>query len=319
MIEGCKAIFRLALSLLQLVPKKCVKVRNNNQSNCSCFTFCFLSFTNAIPMKTLVLTDSDSWWTEIRNRTMDPGFSFHKHLEIMYPKHYRKMTARYPRRHVLARVMKYHEKWALENMPLLIDQSPRKPIGCTSEKCILAKPVSFRLCLTEWLPAALKSAKLDLIYSTNIHGRTLASLYKQCEWSKHSVVMVEAFSGKRRSVIGMFATHAWSINPRPYGDSECFLFRVDPDPKCYKWTPDPRYLDDIENNTASEQFMVSRSDYIAMGANNDATNGIRLDKDLIKGESHSALGFSNEPLLGDNRRAFDIGHLEVYRLIRDIE
>jgi hypothetical protein len=117
----------------------------------------------------------------------------------------------------------------------------------------------------------------------------------------------------------MFATQAWSINPRPYGDSDCFLFRADHDAICFKWTPDPGNTENLENNAVSEQFMVSRSDFIAMGANNDATNGIRLDKDLVKGESHPALGFNNEPLPGDNQRTFEVGHLEVYRLIRDVE
>lgn len=280
-----------------------------------------ISATHGIPMKTLHLTDSESWWKQIRIRTMDPGFSFQKHLDIMYPSPLRKIAVRYPRRHVLGRLMKHHEKWALQNMPSLLDQSPRKPIGYTSEKCTLAKPVSFRQCLTEWLPAALKSTKLDLIYSTDIHGRSLASFYKRCEKSKNTVVLVEAFTlnGKTRSLIGMFATQAWSINPRPYGDSDCFLFRAAPDAMCFKWTPDPGNIENLENNAVSEQFMVSRSDFIAMGANNDATNGLRLDKDLIKGESHAALGFNNDPLPGDNQRTFEVGHLEVYRLIRDVE
>ena len=250
---------------------------------------------------------------------MDPGFSFEKHLDIMYPKRLRRIVVRYPRRHVLARVMKHHERWALANMPVHIELSPRKPIGYTSEECILAKPVSFRLCLTEWLPETLKMTKLDLIYSTEIHGRSLESFFQYCAKVKNTVVVFEALTGKTRSIIGMFATHAWSINPYPYGDSGCFLFRADPDAKCFKWLTDEGSIEDLENHAAREQFMVSRSDFIAMGANINATNGLRLDKDLIKGESHPALGFNNEPLLGNNQRTFDVGHLEVYRLIRCVE
>ncbi len=313
MIEGCKAIFRLALSLVPIISKKELKVSRYAFGHSM---MSVMSSTNEyMTTKALRLTCAESWWEQIRNRTMDPGFSFEKHLDSMYPKPLRKIVVRYPRRHVLARVMKRHESWALANMPLHIEQSPRKPIGYTSEDCMLAKPVSFRLCLTEWLPEALKMSKLDLIYSTEIHGRSLATFFQQCEKSKNTIVVFETFTGKTRSIIGMFATHAWSINPCPYGDSDCFLFRADPDANCFKWTS----IENLENQAASEQFMVSRSDFIAMGANTDATNGIRLDKDLVKGESHRALGFNNEPLPGNNQQKFDIGHLEVYRLIRCIE
>lgn len=269
-------------------------------------------------MKALLLTDSD-WWAEIRYRTLDPGFSLQRHMDIMYPKLCKKLRTRYPKRHVLSRVIKCHEKWALQNLPTCIDQTLRKTIAYTSDKSILAKPGSVRLCLTEWLPASLKSTKLDLIYSTDIHGRSLASLCKQCERSKNTVLLVEALHDKSSSLIGMFATHAWITQPRSYGDNGCFLFRAHPNPKCFKWMQDLDNIKDLENQAVSEQLMVCNSDFIAMGANTNGTNGLRLDKELIKGESHPALGFKNDPLPGDNQRTFDIGHLEVYRLIRDIE
>ena len=65
--------------------------------------------------------------------------------------------------------------------------------------------------------------------------------------------------------------------------------------------------------------MVAKSEFLAMGANAEGTNGIRLDQDLINGESYSALGFDNEPLPGQNRNKFDIGVVEAYRLIREVD
>eukprot|EP00578_Thalassiosira_sp_NH16_P027551 CAMPEP_0181097324 /NCGR_PEP_ID=MMETSP1071-20121207/11505_1 /TAXON_ID=35127 /ORGANISM="Thalassiosira sp., Strain NH16" /LENGTH=584 /DNA_ID=CAMNT_0023179791 /DNA_START=17 /DNA_END=1771 /DNA_ORIENTATION=+ len=293
MLEGCKAIFRLALSLLKLIVKK--------------------------ELKSLLLTDAQSWWNEIRYRTLDPSFSFQKHLDKMYPK-YGNMGKRYPRRHIIGRANKFHEKWARDNMPVYIDQTPPKPISYTSEKCLLAKRASVRSYLAKWLPPSLRATKLDLVYSTEIHGRSLASLYKECRRSKNTIVLVEAMTGNTSSTIGMFASCAWNINPSPYGDGECFLFRANPNPMCFNWMPDcSGDMDALESQAAREQFMVARNDFIAMGANTDGTNGLRLDQELVKGESYPALGFDNEPLPGRNCNTFDVGVLEVYHLIREVD
>ena len=269
--------------------------------------------------QSLVLKDSNSWWNEIRFRTLDPTFSFKKHLDIMYPK-FGKMVKRYPKRRYLRRAMKFHEKWSQENMPIYIDQTPPKPIGFTSDKCTLAKPAAIRSNLAKWLPPSLKATQLDLIYSTEIHGRSLATLYNECQRSKNTIVLVEAIAGNNTSTIGMFASHAWSVNPSTYGDGECFLFRANPDPACFNWQPDfSSSKDDMESQAVREQFMVAKSEFMAMGANSDGTNGLWLHKDLIKAESYPALGFDNEPLPGNNHNMFEIGVLEVYRLIRTID
>lgn len=237
----------------------------------------------------------------------------------MYPK-FGKIAKRYPKRRVIRRTQKYHEKWAMENMPVYVDQTPPKPIGYTSDNCILAKPATIRSNLAKWLPPSLKLTKLDLIYSTEVHGRSLAALYNECQRSKHTIILVEAITGSTTSTIGMFASHAWSTQPSSYGDGECFLFRANPNPKCFNWTPDfSGNMDDMENQAVREQFMVARSDFIAMGANKDGTNGLRLDQDLINGESQPALGFDNEPLPGNNHTTFDVGIVEVYRLIREVD
>lgn len=269
----------------------------------------------------MIFTDSESWWAEIRKRTLHPTFSFQRHLDKMiYPK-FGKVMKRYPKRRVLGRVIRYNEKWAMANMSIYIDNTPPKPIGLLTDKpVILAKPTSVRSNLAKWLPVSLKSTKLDLIYSTESDGRSLSAFYNKCHRSKHTIVLVEAITDLSSITIGMFASQAWNTNPRPYGDGECFLFRADPDGKCFNWVPDfSGGFDDIENQTIREQFMVARSDFIAMGANTDGTNGLRLDQDLIHGESYPALGFGNEPLVGGKYKSFDIGTVEVYRLMREVD
>lgn len=118
----------------------------------------------------------------------------------------------------------------------------------------------------------------------------------------------------------MFASHAWIVSSSSYGDGECFLFRANPDPKCFNWVPDySGDIDDMETDAVREQFMVAKNDFIAMGANSDGTNGLRLDRDLVVGNSCPALGFDNEPLPGENHKTFDIGIVEVYQLTRELD
>ena len=248
---------------------------------------------------------------------MEPSFQFKKQVEIMYPK-FGKFVKRYPRRRVLKRAISFHQKWAADNMPVYIDQTPPKPIGfLTDHPVTLAKPVDLRSNLAKWLPTVLKTTKLDLIYSTEVHGKSFAAFYKECRRTKHTIILVDAISGSRSATIGMFASHAWVVHPSSFGDGECFLFRADPDPICYNWVPD--FSDDTEHQAVREQFMVARNDFIAMGANVDGGNGLRLDNDLNSGESYPTLGFENESLLGPGRERFEIASMEVYRLMREVD
>ena len=249
--------------------------------------------------------------------TMGPLFDFNKQVEIMYPK-FGKFMKRYPPRRLLKRAISFHQKWAVENMPVYVDQTPPKAIGfLTDKQIILAKPTAIRSHLAHWLPTVLKTTKLDLIYSTEIHGRSFVAFYKECRKTKHTITLVEAISGSKSAIIGMFASHAWVANASTFGDGECFLFRADPEPKCYSWLPD--FSEDTEHQAIREQFMVARNDFIAMGANDEGTNAIRLDSDLNSGETYSTSAFQNEPLLGIGRERFDIGVMEVYRLMREVD
>ena len=60
-----------------------------------------------------------------------------------------------------------------------------------------------------------------------------------------------------------------------------------------------------------EQFQVSTDSFLAMGGSEDASNGLRLNQDLTRAASSSALGFANDPLAG---KLFDVGLVEVYEI-----
>jgi hypothetical protein len=206
--------------------------------------------------------------------------------------------------------------------------------------------------IAQWLPLTLRLTNMQVLYSTNAHGRSLDMLYQRVKHARHSLLLCEVFpshvssdnvssksqasgsssnqnncesaadsSPSERVVVGMYASHAWRASTQVYGDGECFLFRLQPNPKCFKWTPRALPEHHSDNQTALlEQFMVGTRSFISMGGNPDGSSGLRLNEDLTVGESSPAVGFDNEPLHGENQGSvFSVGLVEVYGFVRHID
>lgn len=234
----------------------------------------------------------------------------------------------------------------------------------------LAAPTVVRARLAEWMPLSLRFTKLELVYSTSHHGRTLESLYRNVSHSTHTVLILEPYdthqgTNGKKVLIGMYASHPWRPSRRVYGDGRCFLFRIVLDDndeekkggsgdgveagadqsvtsKCWKWKP-PDLLDFTIANTMSsdrsdnindpspsvaspfstaallETFQISTNDFLSMGGSEHGGAGLRLNEDLTKGESTTAAGFDNEPLLPGGGGMFEVGLVEVYRLVRQMD
>eukprot|EP00536_Pseudo-nitzschia_multiseries_P000624 jgi/Psemu1/317380/estExt_fgenesh1_pm.C_80004 len=68
-----------------------------------------------------------------------------------------------------------------------------------------------------------------------------------------------------------------------------------------------------------ETFQVSTQDFLSLGGNEQGGAGLRLNEDLTKAESACADGFDNEPLLPDSGGMFEVGLVEVYQLVRQMD
>ncbi len=268
-----------------------------------------------------------------------------------------------------------------ESSPLSTDVLyPHRPPSHVDKEIprpILAQPIHVRTWLAQWLPLSLRFTNLDLIYSTNFHGRSLERFYNHVQGTNKTLLLAQVLlAGSSNNnnkthtpeashettddqqrhhdgevVIGMYASQPWKPTTHVYGDGECFLFRLSPDPQVWKWKPrlpapsrsndeDDDNQNDVsfflptanrrqqtpssgalhfDNATAlREQFMVATSQYISMGANPDGSCGLRFNEDLTKGESSSAAGFDNEPLV-PHQEMFEVGLVEVYRLLRQFD
>eukprot|EP00522_Entomoneis_paludosa_P011430 CAMPEP_0172452220 /NCGR_PEP_ID=MMETSP1065-20121228/9952_1 /TAXON_ID=265537 /ORGANISM="Amphiprora paludosa, Strain CCMP125" /LENGTH=305 /DNA_ID=CAMNT_0013204255 /DNA_START=185 /DNA_END=1102 /DNA_ORIENTATION=- len=292
-------------------------------------------------------------------------FNFDVVLRKAYGVHGRMMRTqlRFPSRTILQRIIKA-EEWRLqqEGLDNIEDMSfQATPLGLAEHnehievtghvreavKPKLAQAISVRQALANWVPITMRLTNMEMLYSTNYHGRSLDLFYQRLKNAKHSILLAEVLlddtpsigengdtngtsnNDKKPTIIGMYASQAWRVSNRVYGDGECFLFRASPDTKCWKWHPEPDNNDidslltnqqTIANDAILHQFMVSRDSFISMGGNPDGSCGLRLDEDLSTGESSTAVGFGNEPLHGAGRGSvFSIGLVEVYGLVRQID
>jgi len=310
-------------------------------------------------------TDDDfDVWKALKAWTHDERFNFDFLVKKAYGVHGQQQPRRFPRRNIISVIVKMEEERLLNDPSLdTSDAGPARPLGLSEPfvhpdydrdelgeytkkppEIVLAKPTSHRISLASWLPLSLRMTKLQLLFSTNTHGRTLEMFYNRVKSFKHTVLLAEVLlphtsgtSSDTNTIIGCYASQAWRISPQVYGDGECILFRLSPDPKSWKWSPrgksNENAMEDDSNanvnaNTASnvhnkgasksallEQFQVGTSSYISMGGNRDGTCGLGLNEDLTRAESAPAEGFNNEPLAGVEGD-LQIGLVEVYGLIR---
>lgn len=335
----------------------------------------------------ITISTAAEWWDGLRSWAHSDQFQFDVVVRKAYGLHGKgiRRQLRFPRRAILERIIKMEEERIIaqggdENddyndqddeppaQPLgLVQPEPALPTSVNQEtvKPILAQSTMNRLHLAEWLPLALRMTNLELLYSTNYHGRSLEMFYQRVKSAKHTILICEAYpirdhvadSGgpaassstassshvsSQPAIIGMYASQAWRISTQIYGDGGCFLFRLEPNAKCWKWSlknqshgneshsSAAHFIDtldlehsanagddfdehgkdsDVNNNETAllEQFMVGTRTYISMGGNKDGSAGLRLNEDLTRGESSKAAGYDNDALHEVNNNGGSVG------------
>mmetsp|Transcript_24041 Transcript_24041/g.36665 ORF Transcript_24041/g.36665 Transcript_24041/m.36665 type:complete len:364 (-) Transcript_24041:140-1231(-) len=299
-IEGYKIVFRFASLLL-----------------CFCHAY----------MTPEEFETKEKFWDGVKRVSHSDDFMFDVLLKQSYGFNGKKYRSRrsFPRRKFIRKVMNYNEVWAEEFCTNRVISISEKPLGYVQGNIpiLLAKKASERLSLAEFLPLAYKSTKLELIYSSDVDGRSLDMFYKKCSRAKHTITLIEVLNSD--AVIGMFATETWHKSNKVYGDGNCVLFRLKPNPICFHWSPiggvhsGDNNDDSIETEAIFKHFMVGKDNFLSMGSNENGSSGLRLNADLSRGSSAKARGFDNDPLAGSDMADFDVGLVEVYHLLREMD
>ena len=295
-LEGYKVLFRFGVALLVLYKRHAAE-------------------------ECIVISNADDFWHTLQH--WGPYVKFEFLQRKAYGLHGRmvRQQMRFPSRNILQRILQLE----LEDLKdFSEDEVLPEPLGLVEVnevmdyeevKPVLLQNVDHRQALASWVPLALRLTNLQLLYSTNFHGRSLERLYNKLQCTKHSILVAEVLGSPY--VVGLYASQAWRPSPHVYGDGGCFLFRLAPDTECYKWTP--RATEDDQGTALLEQFMVARENYLSLGGNPDGSSGLRLNEDLTRGESSTAVGFDNPPLHGGSDSVFSVGLVEVYGLVRQID
>lgn len=232
----------------------------------------------------------------------------------------------FPRQDLVSRLITNNVAWAEENQVNISLHENKRPLGLVEGRypMVLAKNNPERLRLAQWLPPSLQSTKIDLIYSSDHHGRSCDMFYRRCASAIHTITVMEVLGTD--TVVGMYATQTWHNNPDGYGDGNCFLFRLKPNPERFQYKVRASHIssfDDGEENITgiddAGQLMISGGTFISMGVGEGGASGLRLNEDLTRGSTSKSIGFDNEELIGEGVEVFEVGLVEVYRFIREVD
>lgn len=164
----------------------------------------------------------------------------------------------------------------------------------------------FAQIILDGVPARFQESALDLVYSTDLHGMSLNTLYHRA--SKKSPTLI-AIRDTRNRVFGCYAAHPWkSSSTRYYGSGESFVFGT-PDASSatvYKWS------------RLNSFFQFTSSNFLALGGGTGSHFALWFDEDLLMGTTSACSTFSSPPLSdpkntkGTGCTEFKILSLEVW-------
>ncbi|XP_061602659.1 nuclear receptor coactivator 7 isoform X1 [Cololabis saira] len=145
------------------------------------------------------------------------------------------------------------------------------------------------------LPARVQGYPWRVAYSTEKHGSSLKTLYRNLAEVDSPVLLV--IKDMDHQIFGGFSTHPFKVSEHCYGTGETFLFSFCPEIKMYHWTGENSY------------FVKGNTDSLQMGGGGGQL-GLWLDAELYRGTTTKCATFNNPPL--SSQQDFNIHSLEVW-------
>uniref|UniRef100_A0A3Q3AIK6 Nuclear receptor coactivator 7b n=1 Tax=Kryptolebias marmoratus TaxID=37003 RepID=A0A3Q3AIK6_KRYMA len=145
------------------------------------------------------------------------------------------------------------------------------------------------------LPARVQGYPWRLAYSTEKHGTSLKTLYRNLA-DVDSPVLLVIKDMDDQQIFGAFSTDPFRVSEHFYGTGETFLYSFCPEIKVYRWTGENSY------------FVKGNTDSLQMGGGGQL--GLWLDAELYRGTTTKCSTFNNQPL--SSQQDFSIRSLEVW-------
>lgn len=153
--------------------------------------------------------------------------------------------------------------------------------------------------IVEGVPVRFHECDLQLVYSTNLHGMSLSTLYNRVQSSSPTIIALRDTKGR---VFGCYAAVPWKAHAtRYYGTGESFVFSVlsDHTVDVYNWTRD----------RSNNFFQFTSGTFLAIGGGTGSHFALWIDEDLLMGTTSSCATFSSPPLT-NSRDSVDEGPQE---------
>ncbi|CAL8394363.1 unnamed protein product [Arctogadus glacialis] len=145
------------------------------------------------------------------------------------------------------------------------------------------------------LPARVQGCLWRLAYSSQNHGTSLKTLYRNLLELDSPVLLV--LKDMDNQIFGAFSSHPFRVSEHYYGTGETFLYSFCPEIKVYRWTGDNSYF--VKGNIDSLQF-----------GGGGGQLGLWLDAELYRGTTSGCATYDNQALSA--QRDFNIHSVEVW-------
>lgn len=140
-----------------------------------------------------------------------------------------------------------------------------------------------RIELLPLLPLTLQHQEWHMLFSSEVHGCSLITLYERSHSQGPTIVLVRDASGH---TFGAFASESWhanrSVDAHYHGDGDSFLFTTWKGFRSWRWSGANRY------------FQLATHDCLAFGGG--AHFGLWLGKALGTGSTGHCETYNNSPL-----------------------
>ena len=160
------------------------------------------------------------------------------------------------------------------------------------------------------IPTRLTEFQPECIYSSDIHGRRLRTLYDHVEFYEHCFVIIR---NEHDEIFGAFCSGQLSLRSRIrtwFGTGESFLFTLKPERQVFKWIGSQR-TNMADTKSYEEYFIHADNEYLQIGGSKESLDiGLCIQQDLNQGSTRRCDTFVNKPL--SKTEYFQIIEIEVF-------
>jgi hypothetical protein len=164
------------------------------------------------------------------------------------------------------------------------------------------------------IPSRFSDFQPERIYSSNIHGRRLRTLYDHVEYHEYCLIIIR---NENQEVFGGFCSGQLANRTKTrtwFGTGESFLFTIKPERQVFKWAG---YLPATNGNTKAyeDYFIYANDERIQIGGSKEPLNiGLSIQQDLNEGSTKQCDTYASKPL--SSIENFQIMEIEVFGFSR---